>query len=163
MTATLTNNGNSNVTVSGVTVTGAGFSASGVANGTILTPNQSATLTVTFAPTASGAVTGANVSIASNATNSPATIALSGTGQPGALHSVTLSWNASATPGSTYNVFRATTSGGYGSTPLNPSPISGLTYTDSTVTGGQTYYYVAIAVDSGMDSTDSNEVPVNVP
>ena len=81
LSTTLTNNGNSNITVSGVTVTGAGFSASGVSNGTMLTPGQSATLTVTFAPTTPGAVNGASVSIASNATGSPTTITLSGTGQ----------------------------------------------------------------------------------
>src|ERR1700728_1248261 len=44
--STLTNTGNSNVTISGLMTTGAGFSASGVTNGTILTPGQTATLTV---------------------------------------------------------------------------------------------------------------------
>ncbi|HEY6944877.1 MAG TPA: immunoglobulin domain-containing protein [Candidatus Acidoferrum sp.] len=76
---TLTNNGNSNVTVSSLTVTGAGFSASGVSAGTTMAPNQSATLSIAFAPAAAGSVTG-SVSVASNATNSPATIALSGSG-----------------------------------------------------------------------------------
>src|SRR6266481_874659 len=81
---TLTNTGNSNVTVSSVTVSGAGFSASGVTSGTTLTPNQTVTLSVALAPAAAGNVTG-SVSVASNATNSPATIALSGTGVQGAL------------------------------------------------------------------------------
>jgi hypothetical protein len=76
---TLTNTGNSNLTISSVTVTGAGFSASGVTAGQILTPGQSATLNVAFAPTSAGSVTG-SVSVASNATNSPTAIALSGTG-----------------------------------------------------------------------------------
>ena len=79
----LTNNGNSNVTISGVTATGSGFSVSGVAAGTILAPNQSATLNIVFAPTAAGSVTG-SVSVASNATNSPTTITLAGTGQQAA-------------------------------------------------------------------------------
>jgi len=79
LSATLTNTGNSNVTVSSVTVTGTGFSASGVSAGTTLTPNQSLTLNVAFAPTAAGSVTG-SVSVASNATNSPAVISLSGAG-----------------------------------------------------------------------------------
>jgi len=77
--ATLTNNGNSNVTISGVTITGAGFSTSGVTSGTILSPNQSATVTVAFAPTVAQNFTG-SVGVTSNATNSPATIALSGVG-----------------------------------------------------------------------------------
>src|SRR5258706_2536246 len=77
--ATLTNNGNSNVTISGVTITGAGFSTSGVTSGPILSPNQSATVTVAFAPTVAQNFTG-SVGVTSNATNSPATIALSGVG-----------------------------------------------------------------------------------
>jgi len=77
--ATLTNNGNSNVTISGVTITGAGFSTSGVTSGTILSPNQSATVTVAFAPTVAQNFTG-SVGVTSNATNSPATITLSGVG-----------------------------------------------------------------------------------
>src|SRR3989449_3273276 len=84
LSATLTNTGNSNVTVSSVTASGTGFSASGVSAGTILTPNQTATLNVAFAPTAAGSVTG-SVSVASNATNSPATIGLSGTAVQGTL------------------------------------------------------------------------------
>ncbi len=80
MTTSVTNNGNANVTISGVTVAGTGFSASGIANGTVLTPGQSATLTVTFAPISGGLVSGAIATITSNATNSPTIIALTGTG-----------------------------------------------------------------------------------
>src|SRR5215469_6420193 len=76
---TLTNSGNSNVTISSVTLSGAGFSASGVSAGTILTPNQTATLNVLFAPTAAGSVSG-SVTVTSNATNSPAVLSLSGAG-----------------------------------------------------------------------------------
>jgi len=76
---TLTNGGNSNVTISSVNTTGAGYSASGVGSSATLTPGQTATLNVTFAPTAAGSVTG-SVSVASNASNSPATISLSGSG-----------------------------------------------------------------------------------
>lgn len=164
MTSTLTNNGNSSVTISTVTATGAGFSASGVPNGTILTPGQSAPLTVTFAPTTAGAVNGASVSIASNATGSPTVIALSGTGQTVSSRSVALSWTASVTAGvNGYNVFRATTSGGYGPTPLNPSPVSTTSYTDSSVVSGQQYFYVVTALDAGVSSADSTEVSVTIP
>jgi centrosomal CEP192-like protein/ASPM-SPD-2-Hydin domain-containing protein len=164
LTSTLTNNGNSNVVVSGVTVTGAGFSASGVSNGTTLTPGQSVTLTVTFAPASAGAVNGASVSIASNATGSPTTIALSGTGQAVSSHSVALSWTASVTTGvNAYNVFRATTSGGYGPTPLNPSPVATTNYTDTNVVSGQQYFYVVTALDAGVSSADSKEISVTIP
>jgi hypothetical protein len=76
---TLKNSGNSSVTISGVTASGAGFSASNVSSGTVLAPGQSAGLNVTFAPTSTGGVTG-GVTVVSNATNSPATISMSGTG-----------------------------------------------------------------------------------
>jgi centrosomal CEP192-like protein/HYDIN/CFA65/VesB family protein/ASPM-SPD-2-Hydin domain-containing protein/uncharacterized protein DUF1573 len=161
---TLTNTGNSNVMISGLTTTGAGFGASGVSNGTILTPGQTATVTVTFNPTTAGAVSGASVKVASNASGSPTTVALSGTGQAATAHSVQLSWDASPTAGvSGYNVFRAGVSDGYGTTPLNPAPISTLSFTDTTVASGQTYFYVVTAVDAGEASSDSNEVSVSVP
>jgi len=76
---TLKNSGNSNVTISSVSATGTGFSTSNVSSGTVLTPGQSATLNVTFAPSLTGSVTG-GVTVASNATNSPATISMTGTG-----------------------------------------------------------------------------------
>jgi len=159
LTTLITNNGNATVTISGVTTTGAGFSASGISNGTMLTPAQSATLTVTFAPTQGGAVSGANVSIASNATGSPTIVTLTGTG----LHNVALMWGASSTSGVTYNVFRGTSPGGESTTALNSSPISSLTYTDANVTSGQTYYYVVEAVNSAGSSAPSNEASAGVP
>jgi HYDIN/CFA65/VesB family protein/uncharacterized protein DUF5123/carboxypeptidase family protein/Ig-like domain-containing protein len=79
LNTTLTNNGNSNVTISSITTLGAGLSASGVASGTVLTPNQTITLNATFTPAAVGSVTGA-ISVASNATNSPTVITVTGTG-----------------------------------------------------------------------------------
>jgi len=169
LTSTLMNIGNSNVNVSGVTVTGgASLTASGVSPGTILMPGQSVTVTVTFVPTTAIVLTGASVKIASNATNSPTTIPLSGTGQaaptPPTPHSVALSWNPSTTSGvSGYNIYRATTSGGYGTTPVNSSPVPGSSYTDTTVASGQTYFYVATAVDAGTQSVDSNEVQAVIP
>jgi archaellum component FlaF (FlaF/FlaG flagellin family) len=76
LAVTLSNNGNSNVTISGVNTAGAGYGASRVGADTTLAPGQTATLVV-FAPTAAGSVSG-SVSVASNAGNSPATISLSG-------------------------------------------------------------------------------------
>lgn len=72
-------------------------------------------------------------------------------------HSATLTWTASTTPSVTYNVFRATSSTGPFTTPLNSSPITGLTYTDTSVVAGTTYYYVATAVATGgVQSADSS-------
>lgn len=72
-------------------------------------------------------------------------------------HAANLSWTASATPNVTYNVYRASASAGPFTTPLNASPITGTTYSDTTVQAGQTYYYVATAVASdGSQSADSS-------
>jgi len=125
----LTNNGNSNVTISSVTVTGTGLSASGVASGTVLMPNQSIALNTTFAPTAAGNVTG-SIFVASNTTNSPAVISVTGSGvQPStgpqfyvstsgsdtnSGTSLSAAWRTiqkamnSATPGSTVNILAGT-------------------------------------------------------
>ena len=127
-----TNSGSTNITVSNVTISGAGFTASGVSNGQIITPAQVVTLNVTFAPAATGGVTG-SVTVTSNASNSPVSISLSGTGV--LAHSATLNWTASTSTVIGYDVFRGTVSGGpY--TLLNPSPVAATQYVDSTVVGG---------------------------
>jgi hypothetical protein len=162
LSTTLTNNGNSNVTISSVAITGSGFADTGVAANTVLTPNQSITLNVTYAPTAAGNVTG-SVTVSSNATNSPLTISLSGTGAQPVQHSASLTWTASSSTLAGYNVYRGSVSGGpY--TLMNSSLISATDYTDSTVQSGQTYYYVTTAVNSsGNESVNSNEVTATIP
>jgi hypothetical protein len=153
---TVTNTGNSNITISNVAVTGTGFSGSGIGSGVILTPGQSATLTVQFSPSTTGDDTGM-ASITSDATNSPS-VTLSGSS-----HSVGLSWTASSSTVSGYNIYRATSSGAYGSAPLNPSPIATTAFSDPTVSGGQTYYYVVRSVESGVESANSSEIQTRVP
>jgi Abnormal spindle-like microcephaly-assoc'd, ASPM-SPD-2-Hydin len=163
LTSTLTNDGKSEIDVSEVTVAGAGLTATGVSAGTILTPGQSVPVTVTFTPASAETLKDAKIKVVSNAVDSPLTIGVSGTGKM-AAHSVELSWNPSTTSGVVgYNVFRAVTSGGFGKTPLNPSPVAGTTYTDTTVQAGQTYFYVTEAVGANGSSSDSNEVSVTIP
>jgi fibronectin type 3 domain-containing protein len=79
-------------------------------------------------------------------------------------YSVVLSWGASASsPISGYNIYRSTVNGS-GYTKLNSSLLSGLTYTDTTVVAGQTYYYVSTAVDSsGDESSFSNQIQEIIP
>jgi fibronectin type 3 domain-containing protein len=89
-------------------------------------------------------------------------VALSGTG----THDVILSWTASSTSGiAGYNVYRGTTSGGEGSTPINSTPITGTGYDDTNVQAGQTYYYMVTAVSSNgtTQSACSNEASAIVP
>src|SRR5437588_1086539 len=77
-TETLSNTGNGKVTVSQVTITGAGFSLSGLNLPIALTSGQSYTFTVQFAPKTSGSVTG-NISVVYGR-SSTISVAISGTG-----------------------------------------------------------------------------------
>jgi len=76
-TETVQNTGGLNATISQGTVSGTGFSISGLSAPVTLTPGQSTTFTVTFAPQSAGSFTG-SVAIASNASNTNLTISLSG-------------------------------------------------------------------------------------
>lgn len=80
-------------------------------------------------------------------------------------HTVSLSWTASTSANVTgYNIYRGTASGGPYATKLNSSPVVGTSYTDSTAQAGQTYYYVATAVDSSSsESAYSNQAQAVVP
>ena len=158
---TLSNAGNASVTISQVMVAGAGFNATG-ANGMILSPGQSTTLTSTFAPSASGAAAG-SISVSSNAANSPASISLSGTGVAAVNHSVALNWAPDASGTTGYNMYSSTVSGGpY--TKLTSAPLPSTSYTDTTVQPGHTYYYVVTAVNSSsQESAYSGEVAALVP
>jgi hypothetical protein len=67
---------------------------------------------------------------------------------------VALTWNASS-GATSYNVGRATTTGGPYTTLASPTTSS---YTDSTVTNGTTYYYVVSATNSAGTSANSGQV-----
>lgn len=75
--------------------------------------------------------------------------ALGGVGQ------VALSWNGSS-GAATYSVFRATTSGAQGVTPLQ-SGMAGTSFRDATVTAGTPYFYTVKAVNAGGQSGASSE------
>ncbi|MGB7516684.1 MAG: choice-of-anchor D domain-containing protein [Candidatus Acidiferrum sp.] len=157
----VTNSGNAKVTVSQISESGTGFSLSGASAPVTLTAGQALTFGVVFSPSAAGSETG-TVTVASTASGSPVSIALSGTGVQ-VNHSVNLAWVASATTVSGYNVYRSTTSGS-GYTKINAALVPSLTYDDTTVQGGTTYYYVVTAVDSsGDESADSNQATAVIP
>jgi len=77
-TETLKNTGGENLTISQATISGAGFSYTGLTLPLTLAPNQSSTFAVVFAPTTPGAVSGSLVITATG--TSPLSLALSGTG-----------------------------------------------------------------------------------
>lgn len=161
-TVALTNTGNSSVSISQVTESGADFSTNAIALPLSLAAGQSTSFTVTFAPASTGTLSG-SVSVVSNASNSPLVIALFGTGATPVSHSVSLSWTPSSSSYSGFNIYRGTTSGGpY--TRVDASMVSSASYLDSGVNSGQTYYYVATEIDTtGTESSYSSEVSAVVP
>jgi|GEM_PF-2542792 len=82
-TVTLTNTGTETLTISSISLSGdAAFSINTAGTSLSLAPSAATTFTASFTPTAAGAVAG-SVTITSNAPDSPATVALSGTGTSG--------------------------------------------------------------------------------
>jgi hypothetical protein len=158
----VTNTGNANVSISGMSATGSGFSITSGGSAVTLSPNQSTSVSVQFAPKTAGSVNG-SVTLTSNA-SSPSAVSLSGTGvAPQVNHTVALNWGASSASVAGYNIYRSSVSGS-SYAKVNSSLVGGVNFTDSNVQSGQTYYYVATAVDSsGNESVYSNEVPATVP
>ncbi len=161
LTASLTAS-TSSITITNANLSTSEFAVSGLTFPLTLTAGKSVSFTVRFAPQSSG-VAAANASFASNASNSSLLQSLAGSGTPAPQHSVALSWNTS--PSTTvvgYNVYRGVTAGG----PYSRINLMNLdnTYTDGSVQGGQTYFYVTTAVDAtGKESTYSNQTQANVP
>jgi P pilus assembly chaperone PapD len=161
-TVTLTNTGNANVSLSKDTITGSGFAVSGLAAPLTLSPGQSTSFSVDFAPTAVGSVSG-SLAITSDAANSPAILALTGAGESPTAYKVMLSWTPSSATYSGFNVYRSTVSGGPYSK-LDSTLVGSASYTDTSVTSGQTYYYVATEVDStGKESGYSAQTSATIP
>ena len=82
-------------------------------------------------------------------------------------HSATLTLTASpdVTPGTGngYNFYRSTTSGIYTTGPLNgTTPVVGTSFVDTTIAVGVKYFYVATAVENGLESVHSNEATATV-
>jgi hypothetical protein len=126
------------------------YTFSGLGNGSyVVTPSKSG---FKFGPTAETAtINGANVT----GVNFTATAQVS--------HSVAVSWTASTSSVIGYNIYRSTVSGS-GYIKLNSAPVIGLTYTDTSVQSGTTYFYVARAVSSsGVESADSNQDSATIP
>ena len=146
--ATITLSGAATATTTGNST--GNYSFTGLANGTYaVTPSNTG---FAFNPTSQNAtVNGANVS------------GVNFTATPQQAHSVALSWNASTSAVSGYNIYRSTMSGS-SYLRINSSLVAGLNYTDSTVQNGTTYYYVTTGVDStGIESVYSNQVPAAIP
>ncbi len=79
---------------------------------------------------------------------------------------INLTWNVPANnldPGRlTYNVYRGTTPGGEGATPIATALVSPA-FIDSNVQSSVVYYYKVTALDTGGESATSNEASVQAP
>jgi hypothetical protein len=101
---------------------------------------------------------GANV-LATGALAAPTSASASVAGS-----SIVVTWTATSSTFATgHNVLRSTTSGGSYSQIAQVTPRTTVTYTDSTVSAGVTYYYVLQAYYQNWVSANSNETSAVVP
>lgn len=108
---TITSSGTAPVTISALSASGSGFSASGISAPLTLTAGQTATLNVQFDPTAAGAASG-QVALTTNCTSGGTrTIALSGTGMTASTPVLTGPAPGSVLPGSSATFTWTTESG----------------------------------------------------
>jgi hypothetical protein len=90
----------------------------------------------------------------------PGVLRLHASGKP---HKVILTWKPSGSPVAGYNVYRSTTHG-VNYQRINSSLVRELTYTDDTVLGGVTYYYVTRSADAlNNESANSPEFAITIP
>ncbi len=148
------------VTVSSAASGNSQFALNGASFPLTLTAGQSVSFNVAFSPTNSGTASG-TLSFSSNASNSQIRESLTGTGID-AQHTVDLSWDPSSSSVG-YNVYRGPSASGTYSK-INSALDPTTTYIDGTVVSGNTYYYVATAVDSaGQESGYSTPAEAVVP
>jgi hypothetical protein len=155
--------GASQITVSSASSSSAEFTLSGVLFPLVIPAGGNQGFTVTFTPQAGGTAS-ATLSFQDENGSSLAVELLNGTGILSQNHSVGLSWTASTSQNVVgYNIYRGNQSGGpYAK--INPSLDSNTAYTDTSVTDGNTYYYVTTAVNSdNEESVYSNQAQATIP
>ena len=163
LSETVTNTGGATVTISSATISGTGFTLSGITTPLTLTSGQSATFNVTFTPASAGAVSG-SVSITSNASNPSLTIALSGSGvSPGGLGSnpTSLAFGG-VTVGNKQSLSETVTNTGGSSVTISSATISGSGFTLSgittpvTLTAGQSTTFTVAFTPASTGSVTGN-------
>jgi hypothetical protein len=161
LTTTLTAAGSS-ATISSAAISSPEFRLSGPSLPQTIAAGQAVLFTLTFTPQASGTASG-SIFFAGTASNAPILETLTGSGTATASHSVILYWNSSPSAVVGYNLYRSVKSGGpY--TKVNPVLNAATSYTDNSVQGATTYYYVTTAVSSnGSESVYSNQQQAVIP
>ena len=159
---TLTNMAKVNVGIASISASGEGFSVSGGSHVT-LAPGQAVTVSIGFNPRAAGKAKGA-LSVTTDAlSGSHVRIALSGSAEgTSGKHSVALNWQASSSSIG-YVILRSSKESGQLSR-LNATLNESTSFTDNTVTSGETYEYVVTSVNSAnLESAASNQITVTIP
>jgi len=140
---TLTNSGNAALTISSATPSGQGFSINGLALPQAIGAGASVTFAVQFAPASAGSTSG-SIAVSSNASGSPTSIALSGTGLQGQLTANPTSVSfASVAVGSNGSRAMTLTNSGTASITISSASVSGSGFaiaglsTPTTLSAGQ--------------------------
>jgi hypothetical protein len=148
------------VVVSAASVSSSEFTLTGISFPVTIAAGKSIPFTATFKPQSTGA---ASADFTFTGNTAQVSESLSGTGLASATYSVGLSWQASTSSVEGYNVYRGSASTGPYSK-LTSSPEGSTSYTDGTVQGGNTYFYVTTAVGTdGVESAYSNQVKAVIP
>jgi Abnormal spindle-like microcephaly-assoc'd, ASPM-SPD-2-Hydin len=162
---TLSSTGTAALTVSSVSAAGTGFSVVGGTFPVSLNPGTSTTVTVQFAPTTTGTLTGQLAINSNSSTGSSVAVGLSGFGETAVTHTADLTWTApssSQDPVAGYHIYRAPQGGSF--TLLNSSLETQTAYADSTVVSGSSYTYQVKSVDAaGTESVASNQFTATIP
>lgn len=131
----LSNTGAASVTVSAATVTGSGFSLSGIAVPLSLAPGQSATFNVSYLPQTAGTVTG-NLAFTNNGSNPTLNVGLSGTATTAGTLAATPTSDSfgSVQVGATKSVYQTIANSGGTSLSLSQASVSGAGFSISGLT-----------------------------
>jgi len=157
-TASLSATGGS-VTVSSAASSAAQFALPGASFPFTIDAGQAVEIKVTFTPQTAGSASG-TLSFSSNAKNGIVKESVAGTGT---APQVSLTWSASTSQVSGYNIYRRPATGG-SYIKINAGLDSDTWFTDTTVAPGHAYEYVTTAVNSsGQESAHSNQVEINIP
>ena len=166
---TVTNSGNTSLTISQITVNAKDFGASGIANQTTLAAGQSATMSVTFSPSASENITG-NITIMSSQ-GASAVVSVSGTGvQPALTVTPSSASFGNVTVGSPATQSIQVANSGTGSLTISQVSVGGTGFSLGTLTlpitltaGKSTTFNVQFAPASAGAATGSVTIVSNAP
>ncbi len=157
----LTNSGNRDLRISGITTSGAGFSVYGT-TAVNLSPGQNVSVDVNFAPKGAGRQTG-SLNVASADGGSLLAIPLTASGAASSQSAIKLNWEESPVSVAGYVVYRSADSSGP-FTRVSSEAVPSGQYTDTGLAAGHTYYYVVASLDSDeVESEYSEPIAATVP